>query len=58
MKTTFELINEVYADIKAGLQDTQGKLDAIVIHPYVDPMIEVRRLCNEHREAMRCNILT
>lgn len=29
----------------------EEKINAIKVLPYVSPMIEVRRLCDEHRQA-------
>lgn len=53
----FKKMDEVFFNIKEGQADTQKKLDALVIPKCIDPMIEVRRLCKEHEEAMKCNIL-
>lgn len=53
----FKVLDAIVFNIKEMQADTQRKLDALVIHEYVNPMIEVRRLCNEHREEMGCNIL-
>lgn len=49
--------DEVFSRIKEGQADTQAKLDAIVITKYISALEENRRLCNEHRESMECNIL-
>ena len=61
MKKTLELMDAVFADVWAGLKDTQSKLDAMPVAPaipeYIRTLEENRRLCNEHREAMKCNIL-
>ncbi len=43
--------------IKKMQAEIQARIDAIIIEPYISPMIEVKNLCNEHREAMRCNII-
>jgi len=61
VRKTLELMDAVFADVWAGLKDTQNKLDAMPITlampEYISTLEENRRLCNEHREAMKCNIL-
>jgi hypothetical protein len=45
-----------FKDLLAMQEEFSKKIDALIIPQYIDAMIEVRKLCKQHREIMGCSV--